>query len=72
MHIAAKETSLAGMSIHPDRETQIAFLLTEKDTIPEKYSNSTDVFFKEKVFVLSKQTNLNKHAIELERNKQPP
>ena len=38
MHVVALEASLAGMSIHPDKEAQIASLLTKKVTILDKYS----------------------------------
>ena len=71
VHVAALEAPLAEMSIHPDREAQIASLLTEKVTIPEEYSDFADVFSEKKVLVLPEQTNLNEHAIKLEGKKQP-
>ena len=49
--------------IHPDREAQIAFLLTEDIKIPDEYSDFTNVFLEEKVLVLLECTELNKHAI---------
>ena len=52
-------------------EAQIASLLTEKVTIPNKYSDFANVFPEEKALVLLKQTELNKYAIELEEDKQP-
>ena len=58
--------------IYPDREAQIAFLLTEKVKIPDKYSDFTNVFSEEKALVLPERTKLNKHAIDLENGKQPP
>ena len=58
--------------IHPDRETQIASLLTEEVKIPDKYLDFTDVFSKEKALVLPERTKLNKHAIDIENSKQPP
>lgn len=39
--------------------------------ISTNYSDFADVFFKEKVLVLPEQTELNKHAIELDNGKQP-
>lgn len=44
MHIAALEALLVGMSIHPNREAQIASLFTKKVTIPDKYFDFADVF----------------------------
>ena len=58
--------------IYPDREAQIAFLLTEEVKIPGKYSDFTDVFSEEKALVLPERTELNEHAIDLEDGKQPP
>ena len=37
-----------------------------------KYSDFADVFSEEKALVLSKQTDLNEHAIELKNGKQLP
>ena len=58
--------------IHPDREAQIASLLTEEVKIPDEYSDFIDVFSKEKALVLPERTELNEHAIDLEDGKQPP
>ena len=58
--------------IHLDRAAQISSLLTEKVKIPDKYSDFTNVFSKEKALVLPEHTELNKHAINLENGKQPP
>ena len=58
--------------IHPDREAQIASLLTEEVKIPDKYSDFTDVFSEEKALVLPERTEFNEHAIDLEDGKQPP
>ena len=55
--------------IHPDREAQIASLLTEEVKIPDKYSDFTDVFSEEKALVLSERTEFNEHAIDLEDGK---
>ena len=57
---------------HPNRAAQIAFLLTKKVKIPDKYSDFTDVFSEEKALVLPERTELNEHAIDLEDGKQPP
>lgn len=51
------------MLIYLDKKIQIAFLLTKKVMILDKYSNFADVFSEKKVLVLLKQTNLNKYAI---------
>ena len=58
--------------IHPDMAAQIASLLSEEVKIPDKYSDFTDVFSKEKALVLPERTKLNEHAIDLEDGKQPP
>lgn len=39
--------------------------------VPIKYSDFLDVFSEEKTLLLLKQTDLNKHAIELKKEKQP-
>ena len=72
VHVAALEAPLAEMSIHPDREAQIVSLLTKKVTIPKEYSDFADVFSEENALVLPERTDLNKHAIEPESNKQTP
>ena len=59
------------LGIHPDREAQIASLLTEEVKILDKYSDFTNVFLEEKTLILSKRTKLNKHAINLKDGKQP-
>ena len=58
--------------IYPDKEAQIASLLTEEVKIPGKYSDFTDVFSEEKALVLLERIELNEHAINLEDGKQPP
>ena len=60
------------MTIHPARKAQIALLLAKKVTIPAKYTNFSDVFSKKSAKMLPKRTKINKHAIELEEDKQPP
>ena len=58
--------------IHPDREAQIAFLLTEKVKILDEYLDFTNVFSEKKVLVLLERTKFNEYAINLEDGKQPP
>ena len=50
------------LGIHPNKEAQIALLLTKEVKIPNEYSDFADVFSKEKVLVLSERTNLNEYA----------
>ena len=57
--------------IHLDRQAQIAFLLTEKVKILEKYSDFANVFSEEKTLILPKHIKLNEHTIELKNSKQP-
>lgn len=70
VYVAALEAPLAEVLIYSDRETQIAFLIVEEVKILIKYSDFADFFSEEKTWELSKQTKLNKHAIELENYKQ--
>ena len=60
------------LEIYPNRETQIALLLTKEVKIPDKYLDFADVFSEEKALVLPERTELNEHAIDLEDGKQPP
>ena len=74
VHVAILEALLSEMTIHPSREAQIAAL--KQDEAPTegqvKYSDFSDVFSEKDALVLPERTNLNKHAIELEGDKQPP
>ena len=67
VHVASLD-----LGIYPDKEAQIASLLTEKVKIPDKYLDFADVFSEEKTLVLPERTELNEHAINLEDSKQPP
>ena len=60
------------LRIHPDREAQIALLLTEEVKISDKYLDFANVFSKEKTLVLPERTELNEHAIDLDDGKQQP
>ena len=59
------------MAIHPAREAQIASLVAERVKIPTKYSDFSDVFLEKKALILSKATEMNQHAIELQKGQQP-
>ena len=59
--------SLNSMLIHPAREAQIALLVAEEVKIPTKYSDFSDVFLEEKASILPKATELNQHAIKLQK-----
>ena len=69
IHVASLSLVL---EIHPDREAQITYLLTEKVKIPNKYSDFTNVFSEEKALYLPERTKFNEHAIDVEDDKQPP
>ena len=58
--------------IYPDKKAQIAFLLTQKVKILDKYSDFANVFPKKKALILPERTKLNEHAIDLEDSKQVP
>ena len=57
--------------IHPDKETQIAFLLTKEVKIPGKYLDFADIFSEKKILRLPERIKFNEHIIDLEYNKQP-
>ena len=58
--------------IHPDKEAQIAFLLTEEVKILEEYLDFANVFSEKNVLVLLERTKFNKYVIDLEDGKQLP
>ena len=60
--------------MHPDREVQIAALITDKAliTILAEYSDFENMFYKESAVVLPEHTEINTHAINLKEGKQPP
>ena len=64
MHVASLD-----LRIHLDKEAQIALLLTKEVKIPDEYSDFANVFSEEKALILSKRTEINEHAINLENNK---
>ena len=58
------------MIIDLAQKAQIALLLGKKVTVLEKYSDFTNVFSKKLVEVLPECMRINKHAIELQEDKQ--
>ena len=60
------------MTIYPARKAQIAFLVAEKVTVLAKYLDFANLCPEKSANVLLEQTGVNKHVIELERNKEPP
>lgn len=69
VHIASLASE---MLIHPARKAQIASFVVEKLTIPAQNADFADISSKKLAKVLPKQAGINKHAIELEKNKQLP
>lgn len=69
----ALDAPLARIAIHVLRATQIAALKQDKALIkvPAKSSDFSDIISAKEALMLSEQTKFNKHAIKLERNKQP-
>lgn len=51
--------NLSSISIHLNREAEIALLLTQKIKIVAKYSDFFDVFLEEKALKLLEVTDLN-------------
>ena len=60
------------MAIYLARQAQITLLKAEEApvTVPEEYSDYTDVFFEKLATVLPEHTKINTHAIDLEEGKQ--
>ena len=65
-------TSLLTMPIYPARKAQITSLVTKEVKIPTKYSDFSNVFLDEKASILPKVTELNRHAIKLQKGQQLP
>ena len=57
--------------LHSDRAAQITSMLSKKVKILDEYLDFANVFSKEKALVLPECTELNKHTINLENDKQP-
>ena len=70
VHIA---TLFSSIEVYPDREVQIAALIADKApiTIPAEYSDFENVFSKKSAAVLPKYTEINTHAINLKKGKEP-
>ena len=60
-------TFLLTMAIHP---AQGGLLIAEKMQILIKYLDFSDIFLKEKAFILPATTNLNQYAIKLQKSQQ--
>ena len=60
------------MAIHPAREAQIALLVAKEFKITTKYSDFSNVFLEEKASILPEATEMNQHAIKLQKGQQPP
>ena len=61
-------TSLSTMAIHPAREAQIASLVAKEVQILSKYLDFSDIFLEKKTLILLEATELNQHAIELQKS----
>ena len=61
------------MPVHSEKQAQVRALLFEKalTKILAKYSDYSDIFLVENAVELSEKTEINKHAIKFEENKQP-
>ena len=62
------------IEVHPNWKVRIATLIADKALviIPAEYLDFKNVFFKESTAVLPEYIEINTHAIELEKGKQPP
>ena len=74
VHVAALEALLAGMAIHPSQKAQILALIQDEalTKVSSKYEDYADVFSFDLAMELPENTGINKHAIEVQDNKQPP
>ena len=64
--------SLSSMVIHPAKKAQITLLVAKKVNIPIEYSDFLDVFLKKKALILPETTEINQHAIKLQKTQQLP
>ena len=73
VYVAALEVFLTEMIIYPSKKTQIAALKQDEvfTKVLSKYINYADVFSFNFVMKLPENTGINKHAIKLEKGKQP-
>ena len=60
------------MTIHLAKKAYLVLLIVKEVTVLAKSSDFADMFSKKSANILSKQTKVNKHAIELEKSKQLP
>ena len=74
VHIAILEAPLAGMAIHLSWVAHISALIQDKAStkVLPKYADYADKFSFDLTMELPKNTGINKHAIELQDDKQPP
>ena len=61
------------MKVHPDQKTKITVLIADIPpiTVPAEYFDFEDIFFKESTALLPEYTEINTHAIDLKKGKQP-
>ena len=71
MHVAIRKQE--EMLVHSEKQAQVRALLFDKasTTVPLKYSDYSNVFSAKNAAELLENTEMNKHAIELEKSKQP-
>ena len=75
VHVASlSSTPLASLDVHPSREPQISGLIAKEApmNVPAGYSDFADVFSPDLATELPEHTEINTHAIDLEKGKQPP
>ena len=59
------------ITIYLARKAHMALLLAKKVTVLAKYLDFANVFLEKSANILLEQTGVNKHAIEVEKGKQP-
>ena len=71
VHVAIREQET--MALHFEKQTQVGALLFDKASteVPAKYSDYSNIFSAKNAAELSKNPRINKHAIKLDKDKQP-
>ena len=76
VYVAALKAPLrsAEITIHPAKAAQIAALKQDESLtkVSSKYADYADIFLFDLAMKLPKNIGNNKHAIQLEKDKQPP
>ena len=70
--IKAQSEAKSGTQIQNKAQVKVLLFDEAPTEVPTEYSNNSNVFSVENIAELPENTGMNKHAIELEEDKQPP